>query len=121
MADVEDVAQGIIAALDHGGVGERYILGGENLSIRQLASLTLELLDLRKKVFRVPNTLVRSIARFGRWFGIPLPFNPEVIPYATLYWFMDSRKAQRELGLHFRSATETLAHTLNWCRQVGYI
>ena len=52
---------------------------------------------------------------------MPLPFNPEVIPYATSYWFMDSRKAQRELGVRFRSARETLAPTAAWLQQAGLV
>ena len=40
--------------------------------------------------------------------GIPVPFNPRVIPYATRYWFADSSKATRELRVTFRSARDAL-------------
>ncbi|HEY4057449.1 MAG TPA: FAD-binding protein, partial [Kofleriaceae bacterium] len=111
---VEDVADGIIAALDRGRPGERYILGGENLTIRQLAELTNELLGRRVRVVQMPNWLVLAVAKAGGAVGAPLPFDPNVIPYAVRYWFMDNAKARRELGVTFRSARETLAPTIEW-------
>jgi dihydroflavonol-4-reductase len=110
-----------VTVLEKGRPGERYILSGENVTIRQLAKLTLELLGHRKRVLSVPNAPLKVMAWFGRTFRVPLPFNPEVIPYATLYWFMDSSKARRELGLTFRSARETLAPTLKWLSEAGYL
>ena len=44
-----------------------------------------------------------------------------MIPYATRYWFVDSSKAQRELGVSFRSARDTLEPTLAWLREAGHI
>ena len=51
----------------------------------------------------------------------PLPFNPHVVPYATRFWFMDSSKAQRELGVSFRPARATLEPTLAWLKESGRI
>jgi dihydroflavonol-4-reductase len=120
VAHVADVAAGIVAALEKGRPGERYILGGDNLTIRQLAALTLAILGQRKPIWTVPNSAVRLLARAGR-LGMPLPFNPDVIPYATLYWFMDNRKAREELGVTFRSAHDTLTPTLDWLRAAGHV
>ena len=52
---------------------------------------------------------------------IKLPYNPRVIPYATRYWFVDASKAERELGVSFRSARDTLAPTLAWLKEAGHI
>lgn len=120
VAHVGDVAAAIVAALQKGRSGERYILGGENLTIRQLAELTLSILGQRKPIVTVPNPVIRLLAAAGR-FGMPLPFDPAVIPYATLYWFMDSGKAREELGAAFRSARDTLAPTLDWLRAAGHV
>jgi hypothetical protein len=46
---------------------------------------------------------------------------PKVIPYATRYWFADTRKTRLELGVTFRSAGETLGPTLEWLRDAGHI
>jgi dihydroflavonol-4-reductase len=118
---VDDVARGIIAALEKGKPGERYILGGENLTIKQLAELTLELLGQKKAIWTLPNGLIRTVAKVGGALRIPLPFNPAVIPYATLFWFADNAKARRELGVTFRSARETLAPTVAWLRESGRV
>jgi dihydroflavonol-4-reductase len=118
---VDDVALGIVRALEKGRSGERYILGGDNLTVEQLAGLALELLGQKKTVVKVPNVILKGVTAVATRLRIPLPFNPHVIPYATKYWFMDSRKAQRELGIKFRSARETLAPTLRWLRESGRI
>jgi dihydroflavonol-4-reductase len=118
---VDDVALAIVRALERGRSGERYILGGENLTVKQLASLCLELLGQKKPIVRVPNSVIKAITAVATRLRIPLPFNAHAIPYATKYWFMTSQKAQRELGVSFRSARETLGPTLAWLKQTGRI
>jgi dihydroflavonol-4-reductase len=119
VAHVDDVANGILAALDRGRAGERYILASENLSVRSLAGLTLKILGRRRPVLNFPTWMVKSLAWLGTRFHMPLPFEPAVVPYATLYWFMDGTKARNELGITFRSARETLASTLSWLETSG--
>jgi hypothetical protein len=83
--------------------------------------LCLELLGQNKRIVKVPNGVITLIAAVATRLHIPLPFNVHVIPYATKYWFMSSKKAQRELGVTFRSARDTLAPTLEWLKQSGQI
>jgi len=116
---VEDVASGIIAALERGRAGERYILGGDNLTIRELAELVLELLHRRALIITVPNGLSRVAARAAVRWRIPVPFNAHVVPYATRYWFVDNAKARRELNVAFRNARQTLESTLAWLEATG--
>ena len=118
---VDDVAHGIIAAFEKGRPGERYILGGENLTIRDLAALTIKLLAQNKKIITLPNSIISGIAKLGKTLRIPLPFDPAVIPYAIKYWFIDNRKACRELDITFRSAHDTLAPTISWLQTNGNI
>jgi dihydroflavonol-4-reductase len=116
----EDVAAGIVAALEVGRPGERYILGGENLSIRELAATFLDLFgDASRRIIELPNPLLSGLGAVGRALPIPLPFNPHVIPYATRFWWMDSSKAQRELGVSFRSGRDSLRPALDWLRETG--
>jgi dihydroflavonol-4-reductase len=117
---VDDVAAGIVAALTKGQPGERYILGGENLTIRQLANLCLELLGRKSRIVTLPNPLIRLVTKIATAIGLPLPYNPHVIPYATRYWFVDGSKAQRDLGVRFRSARDTLVPTITWLKQAGH-
>jgi dihydroflavonol-4-reductase len=118
---VEDVAVGIVKCLDRGRSGERYILSGENLTVRQLAELTLEFAEQKRNVITLPRKPILAIAFLGRKFKIPLPFDPEVVPYATSYWFMDNSKARHELGMEFRDARETLKSTVQWLRKCRYV
>ena len=118
---VEDVADAVVRALDRGCPGERYILSGENLTVFELAARTLELLGQRKRIVQLPNELIRAAARWGPRLRIPLPFDPNVIPYATRYWFVSSARAQAELGVRFRPARETLASVLGWLESSGRI
>jgi dihydroflavonol-4-reductase len=121
VAYVDDVALGTVRALERGRPGQRYILGGENMNIKDLAAVTLELLGQKKRIMTLPNTVLRGLAKGALGLGIPVPFNPRVIPYATRYWFVDASKATRELGVTFRSAREALAPTLAWLKQSGRI
>jgi dihydroflavonol-4-reductase len=118
---LDDCAAGIVAALEKGTPGRRYILAGENLTVSALAALTLELLGQKKRIVKLPNGLIRTVAATALKLRIPMPFNPRVIPYATQFWFADSSRAQRELAVQFRSARETLAPTLDWLTKDRYI
>lgn len=118
---IEDVARGILAAVELGRSGERYILGGENITHRQLATLFLELAGQNKRIVCAPNALLRGVTRLARAVRCPLPYNYRVVPYATRYWFIDNSKARRELAVSFRSARDTLAPTVAWLKETGLI
>jgi dihydroflavonol-4-reductase len=118
---IEDVARGILAAVERGRSGERYILGGENITHHQLAELFLELSGQQKRILTAPNGLLRAVTRAARSVRCPLPYNYRVVPYATRYWFFDNSKARRELGVTFRTARETLAPTVAWLKGAGLI
>lgn len=118
---VDDVAAGIVAAMEKGSPGERYILGGENITLVELARLTLEILGKKHMILVLPRWFVRMLAYLGRNLHIPLPFNPAIVPYAVRYWYADNTKAAKVLGVEFRSARETLEPTLKWLVENGYI
>jgi dihydroflavonol-4-reductase len=117
---VADVSAGILGAMLRGRSGERYILGGENLTIRQLAELVLELVGRHASIVSLPNRLARLLSRVAMRMRIPLGYNPHVVPYATRYWFVDNAKARRELGVTFRDARETIGSTLSWLKRIGF-
>jgi dihydroflavonol-4-reductase len=118
---VDDVATGVRAALERGRSGERYILGGDNLSIRELATLVLELAGRRATVLTVPSRVSRVLTRAAVLFRIPLPYEAQVVEYATRYWFVDNTKARTELHVEFRGARQTLADTIEWLRREGHL
>lgn len=114
---VEDVAQGILAALVKGRPGERYILGGENLTVRAIIELTLEVAGVKKWVLQLPNWLIKAVVKTLAFLHLPTPVLPDLLDYATLYWWMDSSKSQRELGYRFRTAREAVADVVRWLKE----
>ena len=114
---VDDVAAGIAAALERGRPGERYILGGENLRIEQIVRTSLAAAGARKPVLVVPAAVLRAVVRLCGLLRLPPPVPPDLVGYACRYWFVDSGKAERELGYRARPAAETLASVVTWIRQ----
>ena len=121
MVHVDDVAIGILAALQKGKPGERYILGGDNMEFKDLAALAMEILGKPAKISMMSRKMLMSLAWISKTFRIPMGFEPAVIPYAVKYWFVDNSKAKNELGVDFRSPREILTPTLNWVREVGWL
>ena len=113
---VDDVAEGIVAALERGRGGERYILGGDNLPIPEIVRTVLREAGSRKPVLVVPAAVLRAIVRLCGLLRLPPPVPPDLVGYACRYWFVDSSKAKRELGYSPRPAPETLASVVGWIR-----
>jgi dihydroflavonol-4-reductase len=113
---VDDVTAGIVAALERGRPGERYILGGENLSVEEIVRTALREAGARKPVVVVPAAVLRAVVRLCRILRLPPPVPPDLVGYACRYWFVDSSKARRELGYRARPARETLASVVGWIR-----
>ena len=65
--------------------------------------------------------VARTAARVAERLRVPVPFNTSVVSYATRYWFVDSAKAGRELGVCFRGAGETLGSTITWLQAEGLV
>jgi dihydroflavonol-4-reductase len=117
---VDDIADGIVAALDKGRSGERYILGGDNLTVEETVRLALEIAGKKSPVMVLPNGLVKGLINGLAKLRLPTPAIPEVLDYATLYWFVDSSKAKRELGYNPRAARECIAPVIAWLYEAGH-
>jgi len=121
VAYVDDVALAIVRALERGRSGHRYILGGPNVTWRELAETTLDILGRTKRIVALPNIMIRGFTRVATAAKLKLPYNPKVIPYATRYWFVRSDKATRELGVDFRPLRASLEPTLAWLHRAGHL
>jgi len=121
MTHVDDVAAGIVAALEKGRPLERYILGGENLRVEELVRWTLKVGRQSKPVMRVPNGVLRSAVRGMKAVGWAPPVEPVALEYATRFWFASSAKAQRELGYCWRPPGEVLSDAVHWLEQQGHV
>jgi dihydroflavonol-4-reductase len=114
---VDDVVDGVLAALRRGRAGERYILGGENLTWREMAGMAADLLGVRRVLVPVPSVVTGAAAWAGRAIE-PLTSHRSRFTYdvhfcANRFLFYDSRKAATELGFNPRPYGEILRQYLD--------
>lgn len=118
LVDLRDAADGILRVARYGRPGRRYILAGENLTIRELMSALHRALGTGRPRVRLPLGLVRgsaAIAEAGaRLTGRRARWNRTVAQLGGPYWFYDSTRARRELGWHCRPIGETLDDLRAW-------
>ena len=126
VVDVEDVAQGAILALERGRAGERYIVGGENITVKQLYELIAEFTGMRAPAVRAPVPVVRALATVLELAGTitgtrPLMDRNMVDEFAGRYGFLHSTRAARELGYTWRPAREVVRRTVAWLVDRGFV
>ena len=121
---IQDVVSGHLAALDKGKKGERYILGGENISLRELITLICQTAGVAAPQTTLPSGLLRSLSRplhFLRPF-IKLPISSELLNMAGKYFYYNAKKSQIVLGIdHLASAAEAVRDAYEWFVQAGAI
>jgi dihydroflavonol-4-reductase len=125
IVDVEDVAAGHLLAAERGRAGERYILGGENLTLKQLLDVLAEVSGRPPVRMRIPY----RVALAWSYVDVALArLNPRHTPSATpetvrlshKHMYFDPSKAVRELGLPQTPARKALHKAVGWYRAHGY-
>jgi len=124
LVDVRDVAAGHLLAADRGRVGEKYILGHRNLTLKEILDLLGEISGIRSPRIRIPHFVPLAIAAIdtarARLTGTR-PFLPlEAVRMSRHRMFFDSSKAVRELGLPQSPIRDALARAVGWYRSRGY-
>ena len=123
--DVEDVVDGHMLAWEKGMLGERYILGGENLTFMGLINKTNKIIGRPAVQWQLfPSVLVflSWILRILRRFGKKPPVTPELLRHmGTWYFYVDSSKAKRELGYNPKPVDAAIQKTLSWLKEEKYI
>jgi dihydroflavonol-4-reductase len=123
VANVTDVCAGMLAALHSGRSGERYILGGENLTGRELLQRVAGLAGVPAPRRTLPPLVVRASARALAWkerlFGSRPPLTSEVLALAPRFLWFSSEKAARELGWRAGSVDAGIAAALRELRASG--
>lgn len=125
VCDVDDVAEGHLLAYSKGRAGERYILGSENLSLRDIYDRLSRITGLKRRPIRVPFALAMAVGAADTAFEGKIlrrePYVPlEGLRVAKHPMFVDCSKAVIELGLPTRTATESLRRSVNWFVENGY-
>ncbi|MEK7768844.1 MAG: hopanoid-associated sugar epimerase [Pseudomonadota bacterium] len=124
VAHVDDIAHGHLLAYAHGKPGERYLLGGENMTLLQILQTIDEISGKQIKRINLPANLILPVA----WIMEKTAMITDIEPRATVdsvrmakkKMFFSSEKATRELGYQYRPATEALRDAISWFQDNGY-
>ena len=124
IAHVDDIAHGHLLALQHGKPGERYILGGDNMTLLEILQAIDDINGTRRKRFSIPINIMLPMA----WLMEKTATFTRTEPRATLdsihmakkLKFFSSAKAQRELGYRYRPAVAALEDAVKWFKDNSY-
>lgn len=125
IAHVDDVAAGHILAFDKGVVGERYILGGTDMTLSEILAHIAGLVGRKPPRIKIPHNAILPVAYLSeawtRLTGGDTPFVVvDGIKMAKKKMYFSSAKAEQELGYQFRPAADALLDAVNWFRAQGY-
>ncbi len=126
LVDVEEIARMHLVALERGRVGERYILGGENLTLKQILDRLGKIAGRPSPKLKVPHAVAMAFAYFdetvtGRWRGKEPRATVEAVRMGKKMMFASSAKAERELGLKVGSVEVALRAACGWFYTNGYV
>lgn len=125
LVHVDDVAEGHLLALDKGVVGERYILGGQDVTLAEMLGHIARLSNRKPPRINLPRKPIYALAYVAE--GIAALTGKE--PFVTVdalkmsehRMFFSCAKAERELGYKARPYVEALADALAWFKAAGYL
>lgn len=125
LVDVNAVAQAHVAALEHGRSGERYILGGENLTLKQILDRMSAITGLPSPTMKVPQSVAITFAFFEEWFtgrirGREPRATVEEVRMSRKKMFATSAKAERDLGFKILPVDTAMRAAIDWFRANGY-
>ena len=119
---VDDVAAGHLLAFEKGTVGDRYILGGENLSLKDILTEIARVTGRKPPAVSLPHDLIMPVAWVAEFIarltgGSDPMVTVDGVRMARKKMFFTSAKAERELGYRHRPAAEALADAVAWLGQ----
>jgi dihydroflavonol-4-reductase len=126
VAHVPDAARGHLLALEHGTAGRSYIVGGNNVSMRQLLALLATATGLPEPTRRVPGSLVLAAGALSEVIEGRLLHRTPTVPLeaarmSATHMIFDDSRARNELGYRSRPASEAVADAVEWFVANGYI
>jgi dihydroflavonol-4-reductase len=125
LVHVDDVAQGHLLALEHGRIGQRYILGGDNVKLREMLGAIAQLAGRKAPTIELPRWPLYPLAvaaqGMARFTGKEPFVTVDGLKMSRYLMYFSSEKAQRELGYRSRPYAEGLRDALDWFRGVGYV
>jgi dihydroflavonol-4-reductase len=125
LVHVDDVADGHLAAFHKGKIGERYILGGQNVFFSDMLSDIAGLVGRKAPRWRFPRAAIMPLAyaaeAVARITGVEPFVTRDGLRMAKYRMFFNAAKAERELGFRARPYREGLSDAVEWFRAAGYL
>lgn len=122
---VDDVAEGHVLAFERGQRGRRYVLGGENMSLKSILAAVAELTGRHPPWLKVPHAAVLPAAyiaeAWARISGVAPNVTVDGVKLSRHTMYFSSRRAEVELGYRARPARDALADAIQWFRENGYL
>lgn len=122
--DVEDVARGHVLAAKKGRVGQKYILGNENVTVKDFYARVGSVAGMKAPSITLPTSFALLAAylmeKRADKTGEPPTATTVTVRYSSQYLFYDNSKAKKELGLEFTPVDESIARAVEWFRKNGY-
>ncbi|MFC1949236.1 SDR family oxidoreductase [Chloroflexota bacterium] len=125
LVDVEDVARGHILAAQKGRIGERYILGNANMTIKEFFDLVAEVGGVEAPKRKMSYPMAITLAYFFKLVS-SINRKPPLFPVSAArnfgkYAYYDCSKAVKELGMPQTPVKTTIEKAVNWFRENGYV
>ena len=125
LVDVSEVAKAHVTALTKGRPGQRYILGGENLSLKQILDKMSAITGIPSPTVKIPFAVAATYAFFeenitGRIRGLEPRATLEEVRMGRKKMFASSAKAQQELGFRVAPVYGAMRQAIEWFRAHGY-
>jgi len=126
VVDVEDVASGALLAMERGRDRERYVVSGDNVTVKQVFDWTAAAAGIAPPWIRMPRPVLRVLAGgmelAGRLGGSrPILDRAQVDEFAGVYGYLSAAKAERDLGWTYRPARDAVRRTVAWLLDHGFV
>ena len=122
---VEDVAAGHLLAAEKGRIGERYILGCRNMTLKEILEALAPIAGRRAPRVRLPHAFALAAGYADEWFSRLAGREPQIpvegVKMSRYKMFVASDKAERELGYKPGSVEAALERAVRWYEQHGYV
>jgi dihydroflavonol-4-reductase len=125
VAPVEDIAAGHLLAAEKGRVGQRYILGGRNMTLKRILDALSAITGRPSPRVRLPHAVALAAGYADQWFSRLAGREPQIpvegVKMSRHRMFVESDKAERELGYKPTSVEAALERAVSWYQQHGYL
>jgi dihydroflavonol-4-reductase len=125
MVHVDDVAEGHLAALEQGRIGERYILGGQNAGLAEILAVVARQVGRKPPRIKIPRAAIYPVALAAEAVARRTGREPFVtvdgLKMSKNLMFFTAAKAERELGYKARPYAEGIRDAIDWFRRTGML